>query len=280
MNSVTKTCRLCGETKRTTDFYARKGAADGLRSECKSCVKARAKKNWLANREDRLATHRKWYADNAEAWNAQRRASRVTMTAAERRAELERNQSWVRRNREHVEAYRKNYYQANRQKRNASSREYHAANRSVILTGRRQRWANDPAVRERAAAWQNANRDALNASARRYYAANRDKVHAYQAAYRVANRDVTRRLSRLRYLRQSTSRFKAPTPELRAAKWAYWGNACWMCGGEATTVDHVKPLSKGGSHLLANLRPACKPCNSSKHARWFGASKLSLFMRA
>lgn len=43
---------------------------------------------------------------------------------------------------------------------------------------------------------------------------------------------------------------------------------CWLCAGEATTVDHVKPLSKGGSHMLANLRPACGPCNSGKRDRW------------
>jgi 5-methylcytosine-specific restriction endonuclease McrA len=56
--------------------------------------------------------------------------------------------------------------------------------------------------------------------------------------------------------------------ELLAAKWSYWGGCCWMCGDEATSWDHVKPLSKGGRHCLANLRPACQPCNGRKHAKW------------
>lgn len=43
---------------------------------------------------------------------------------------------------------------------------------------------------------------------------------------------------------------------------------CWMCGGPADQVDHVKPVSKGGGHMLANLRPACRSCNSSKKDRW------------
>lgn len=43
---------------------------------------------------------------------------------------------------------------------------------------------------------------------------------------------------------------------------------CWMCGGDADTIDHVKPLSRGGAHILANIRPACRPCNSSKNAAW------------
>lgn len=44
---------------------------------------------------------------------------------------------------------------------------------------------------------------------------------------------------------------------------------CWICGlGAPDSWDHVKPLAKGGAHMLANLRPACKRCNSSKGAKW------------
>lgn len=46
---------------------------------------------------------------------------------------------------------------------------------------------------------------------------------------------------------------------------------CWICGcalGEDFHVDHVKPLSRGGWHCLANLRPACPACNLSKGAKW------------
>lgn len=43
---------------------------------------------------------------------------------------------------------------------------------------------------------------------------------------------------------------------------------CWMCGGAADQVDHVKPLVAGGWHILANLRPACGSCNASKGGRW------------
>lgn len=49
---------------------------------------------------------------------------------------------------------------------------------------------------------------------------------------------------------------------------------CWLCGKEASTIDHVKPLSKGGLHILANLRPACLSCNSRKRNRWFGTNRL------
>ncbi|NAE18264.1 hypothetical protein GUJ16_13385 [Enterococcus hirae] len=41
-----------------------------------------------------------------------------------------------------------------------------------------------------------------------------------------------------------------------------------MCGHPASEIDHVKPLSRGGSAWPANLRPACRTCNSKKRARW------------
>jgi 5-methylcytosine-specific restriction endonuclease McrA len=44
---------------------------------------------------------------------------------------------------------------------------------------------------------------------------------------------------------------------------------CWICKiAEPTHVDHVEPLSKGGAHILANLRPACESCNKHKGATW------------
>lgn len=48
-----------------------------------------------------------------------------------------------------------------------------------------------------------------------------------------------------------------------------WGGQCWICSvADATEEDHGKSLSAGGWHCLANLRPACKPCNASKQDDW------------
>lgn len=69
-------------------------------------------------------------------------------------------------------------------------------------------------------------------------------------------------------------------PEQIAARMAYFGHKCWMCGDPATALDHVKPVSKGGSDCPANFRPACKSCNSRKGARWYGVQNLSRFIKA
>lgn len=49
---------------------------------------------------------------------------------------------------------------------------------------------------------------------------------------------------------------------------AFYGGRCWMCGATATSIDHVKPLTKGGSNWPSNLRPACHSCNSRKNCAW------------
>ncbi|MGH9169101.1 MAG: HNH endonuclease, partial [Acidimicrobiia bacterium] len=41
---------------------------------------------------------------------------------------------------------------------------------------------------------------------------------------------------------------------------------CTYCPRPATTADHVVPVSRGGSHALSNLVPACGPCNTARGA--------------
>jgi len=57
-------------------------------------------------------------------------------------------------------------------------------------------------------------------------------------------------------------------------RWEMWGNRCYLCGAPAKVTDHVIPLSKGGSHWPANLRPICQSCNAAK-----GAKSLTSFLK-
>lgn len=43
------------------------------------------------------------------------------------------------------------------------------------------------------------------------------------------------------------------------------GYACQYCGAaDDLTIDHVRPLSRGGSNEMSNLLTACRSCNCSK----------------
>jgi len=56
--------------------------------------------------------------------------------------------------------------------------------------------------------------------------------------------------------------------EVTASQWRRelrrTGGKCTYCDNDATTVDHVIPLCKGGRHAIGNLVPACQSCNCSK----------------
>lgn len=62
---------------------------------------------------------------------------------------------------------------------------------------------------------------------------------------------------------------------LRRSIFAAWGHGCAYCGDRATTLDHVRPLARGGLTVPANLVPACSGCNLRKGHQdaldWFRA---------
>ena len=52
--------------------------------------------------------------------------------------------------------------------------------------------------------------------------------------------------------------------------WRKTEGLCWYCGKDfkdRMTIDHVQPVSQGGSDELDNLVPCCKSCNSAKGGR-------------
>lgn len=101
-------------------------------------------------------------------------------------------------------------------------------------------------------------------------AKNRELAYARSAEWRRNNPERERRW-------QSRPRFiKAEDLE---SKLAYWGGKCWMCPAPFEHWDHVKPISKNGPNVLANLRPACARCNISKSASWHGVHNLHYFLK-
>ena len=96
--------------------------------------------------------------------------------------------------------------------------------------------------------------------------ANRCKA-CLKAKYAATKIDYRRR--RFAHEAAAPHRTVPFTQAQQDARWSMWGGRCWVCGiADATEEDHVKPLTEGGWHCLANLRPACKHCNASKQGRW------------
>ncbi|WP_268762414.1 HNH endonuclease [Kitasatospora griseola] len=59
----------------------------------------------------------------------------------------------------------------------------------------------------------------------------------------------------------------AHAPYSRTEIFLRWRNLCAYCGALAEHLDHVIPLSRGGTDTEDNMVPACAPCNLSKGAK-------------
>lgn len=131
--------------------------------------------------------------------------------------------------------------------------------------------------------WAKANPERRRAIRRRWVENNLEEMRAIRKAWKLAHPDEVRahrRATKKRnpmanrsYVRARTARKKGLTvipitAEAMRQRLAFFGGRCWMCGRQADQLDHVKPLSKGGPHMLCNLRPACAPCNAKKGATW------------
>lgn len=114
-------------------------------------------------------------------------------------------------------------------------------------------WSDRERANRYAADWRDKNREKSRASVRKWAQANPDKC---------------RRNEELRRARKSAVQTVPFTSEQLKQKWLYYGDKCYLCGKPADASDHVKPIAKGGGHLLANLKPACTPCNSAKRDTW------------
>lgn len=131
-------------------------------------------------------------------------------------------------------------------------------------------------------AWKAANKQRTAATRRERYLRRRDELLAYNREWNRTHRGACDR---------ATDEWRKRNPEkLKAQKFRRWlreatapgndytttsmilqrievyGGRCYYCRMDADTIDHRIPLSRGGSHLPANLVPACRSCNSRKRS--------------
>lgn len=146
---------------------------------------------------------------------------------------------------------------------------------------RSAQWRLDNIERERELnrKWRLENRDVKRATNKAWYEnvgrgrITPEKRQEANARWRGNNPERFAELNRLNVKRRRARMKQAQvlpfTPEQLAARIAFYGGMCWMCRTSPFEhLDHVKPVSKGGAHMLSNLRPACAECNLSKKDKW------------
>lgn len=119
-----------------------------------------------------------------------------------------------------------------------------------------------------------------------YRKSNRDKVlgyqrksnqkHQYSKKWRIANPEKWLMQHRI----QEQRRRKAGWLRLSTVQKVYENNikkygvlTCELCkksvSKQQDSIDHKKPISKGGTHHMNNLQIAHRICNGQKSDKWF-----------
>ncbi len=147
---------------------------------------------------------------------------------------------WRKANAEKRKAYNQAWREANPEKNKASNAAYYANNKKAVTERiKAVTQANPDKYREIHSDWKKANKDAVNASTHKRRAKLAERGN-YTPAQWVAMKEA-------------------------------FSFRCLMCRRVEPeiklTVDHIVPISEGGSNEISNIQPLCESCNSKKHRR-------------
>jgi 5-methylcytosine-specific restriction endonuclease McrA len=102
---------------------------------------------------------------------------------------------------------------------------------------------------------------------RAYYkkaSTSRAELNARAVEYRKIRKESGNPIIRKTTMKDENRLNRWQMNKLKRVVFELKGMLCDYCGAIATEIDHVQPLSRGGTHDLNNLVPSCKSCNSSK----------------
>jgi 5-methylcytosine-specific restriction endonuclease McrA len=86
-------------------------------------------------------------------------------------------------------------------------------------------------------------------------------MHRHNPEYRLYHRQKSKRR---KALERGSIGLHVKGRQVKA-RFAQFGHCCAYCGAtEDLHIEHVVPISFGGTHVLSNIVPACKSCNFSK----------------
>lgn len=138
----------------------------------------------------------------------------------------------------------------------------------------RSHWRKLPEVRARTRIQENAYHTSTRERRREY---NRRDYQKHSDAYKARAAHWQKENSKQFYA-NTGSRHRAQKlgaiANFGLAQWehlkALFGHRCAYCHQQLSSLeqDHVRPLSKGGSHTTDNIVPACRSCNARKSAKW------------
>lgn len=118
---------------------------------------------------------------------------------------------------------------------------------------------------KRATVWQKNNKIRHSLHVKNWQSKNRNRINVNMSVWRENNRALWNLYQQKRRTTKAHSE-----GEYSVEEWLElcerFNNKCVSCNKEKPlTVDHVIPLSRGGSNFIYNIQPLCGSCNSKKH---------------
>ena len=155
---------------------------------------------------------------------------------------------WIEKNRDKVRKVRRKYYDSNKER--------------MYELGKEKGWYTyKPDDYQK-------NKQRIRAYAKQWHKENGHRYKGKRADWKKNNLERVRFYNRKREanLAKASGSFSYDEWELMKRASLYRCQACYRSEPDIKlTIDHIKPLSKGGSHNKSNIQPLCLSCNCSKH---------------
>lgn len=175
------------------------------------------------------------------------------------------------RNKEKILAQAREYKETHKEQVKAKQKEYSITQADKIKEYRHN-YIRTPEYKElrklHDKKYYEANKDKLTEKMHEYYKANRESMLEKSREWKRENPRKVRfmNLKRLLFLKDACVVGEEVRYEDILTLLAKQDHKCFYCGKDLDVyhVDHYIPLSKGGKHIVENLRISCPPCNLSK----------------
>ncbi len=153
-------------------------------------------------------------------------------------------------NRERFAEYDKRAYAKRKAAKAATSKVWRAKNSDRLNELNRQ--------------WRLAHPEYENGRSAKRRAANPEKTRAYFREYARNHPELWRAARAIRRSREVNAVGRYTVEEWRTKVDEFGGRCAYCSGGGDMTMDHIIPISRGGTNWISNIVPACAWCNTSK----------------
>lgn len=193
-----------------------------------------------------------------------RRKANQKYNESHRKENYIRTLDWIKRNPEKKARQVKRYKEKRKEYCAAKNKAYKQTEK-YKLKAKEYREINKEKINKVSSEWQRKNPERKRKNVKNWLFRNAHKLSEYARNYQKRHPEQVTKSSRKR-----REIFKNIDGNFNFSEWEnlckYFENKCLYCGkfGIKLTVDHVIPISKGGSNFISNIQPLCQRCNSKK----------------